>query len=69
MWWQSLLIGCVPAFLSFGVGIVIGYGRATARISVLETNVQTLTVQMERLENILLFGHPDGGRRRSDVRP
>lgn len=66
--WLAVLLALLPSSLTFGVGLIIGYGRATARVAVLETQVRALIDQVGRLENVLMYGHPEGGRRRADVR-
>lgn len=45
-----------PSLLTFGVGLVIGYGRATARVAVMENQIAELTRQVTRLENLMLYG-------------
>jgi hypothetical protein len=65
--WAVVVLALLPSFLTFGVGLIVGYGRASARVAVMEAQIGNLSRQVDRLEKILLYGHPDGGRRRTDA--
>lgn len=54
---QTLVIALVPSIASFVFGAIIGYGRASAKLATMETNITNLQASVQRLENILLTGH------------
>lgn len=50
---QTLLIALVPSAASFAVGAVIGYGRAAARLAVMENEIANLKAAVEKLDRLI----------------